>query len=92
IQNQQNPPSDPMDPPPPSNQKPPAQRLVEDLAEIKIIRAMQVRLNKRTENYGQRYTGEQAKDPDIVKELDNLANRQQRIFKTTDDFARGKNR
>src|SRR5262249_323874 len=52
------------------------QKLIDHIAELKMIRAMQVRVNTRTLVYGQRYTGEQTSDPDIQKELINLAERQ----------------
>jgi hypothetical protein len=42
--------------------------------------------------YARQYTGEQARDPDIQKELGDLARRQQKIFDATNDIARGKNR
>jgi hypothetical protein len=78
-------------PPPPSGQ-PPDQRLIELLAELKMIRSMQVRVNSRTKVYGERYTGEQTDDADIQRELDNLAQRQLKIFEVTDNIYRGKNR
>jgi hypothetical protein len=68
------------------------QKLIDQLAELKMIRAMQVRVNTRTQVYGQRYTGEQADDPDIQKELSNLAERQMKIFQITQDIYRGNNK
>ena len=62
------------------------------LAELKMIRAMQIRVNSRTKVYGDRYTGEQAADPDIQRELGDLASRQQKIFEVTNNIYRGKNR
>src|SRR5262249_40010925 len=53
-------------PPPPG--PPPPQRLIDLLAELKMIRSMQIRVNGRTKTYATQYTGEQADDPDIQKE------------------------
>jgi hypothetical protein len=68
------------------------QRLIDILAELKMIRSLQVRVNNRTVAYARRYPGEQANDSDIQKELANLAQRQQKIFEVTNNIARGKNR
>lgn len=68
------------------------QKLIDHIAELKMIRAMQVRVNTRTQIYGQRYTGEQADDADIQKELLNLAERQMKIFQITNDIYRGNNK
>jgi hypothetical protein len=68
------------------------QRLIDILAELKMIRSLQIRVNSRTTAYARRYPGEQASDPDIQKELANLARRQQKIFEVTNNIARGKNR
>jgi len=57
-----------------------------------MIRSMQVRVNGRTVTYGRQYPGEQANDPDIQKELANLAQRQQKIFSITNNIHRGKNK
>lgn len=71
---------------------PGSQKLIDLLAELKMIRAMQARVNVRTEVYGTKYTGEQADDPEIQKELVNLAQRQLKIHEVTDNIYRGKNR
>ena len=68
------------------------QNLIDILAELKMIRSMQVRVNNRTTTYGRQYTGEQAAAPEIQKELENLAERQKKIFDVTNSIARGKNR
>jgi hypothetical protein len=68
------------------------QKLLDLLAELKMIRAMQVRVNSRTKVYGEKYKGEQAADADIQKELTDLAMRQQKIFDVTDNLYRGKNK
>jgi hypothetical protein len=68
------------------------QKLLDLLAELKMIRAMQVRVNSRTKVYGEKYQGEQTDDGDIRKELNDLAGRQQKIFEVTDNIYRGKNK
>jgi hypothetical protein len=68
-----------------------SQKLIDLLAELKLIRAFQVRVNSRTTIYAKQYPGEQANDPDIRKELGNLAQRQFKIFEATNNIARGKN-
>ena len=78
--------------PPPGGSQQGNQNLIDILAELKMIRSMQVRVNSRTTTYSQRYQGEQAADPEIQKELQNLADRQKKIFDVTNSIARGKNR
>jgi hypothetical protein len=79
---------------PPSNQPPPNvdPKLLDLLAELKMIRSMQKRVNDRTRIYGRQYQGEQASQPTIVRELHNLADRQERIFDVTNRIAKGDNR
>jgi len=79
-------------PPPPPGGKPPDQRLIDMLAELKMIRSLQLQINNRTKAYASQYPGEQADEPDIVKELQNLAQRQDKVHKVTKDIATGKNR
>jgi DNA repair exonuclease SbcCD ATPase subunit len=69
----------------------PDQRLLDLLAELKMIRAMQVRVNARTQLYGRQYQGEQASDPNLRRELRGLAERQARIFEVTNRIVRGEN-
>lgn len=72
-------------PAPPKTSKEP--RLIDFVAELKMIRSLQVRVNDRTKVYGQLYRGEQAEAPEIRKELKDLADRQLKIYdvtKTTD--------
>jgi hypothetical protein len=79
-------------------------RLLDLLAELKMIRSMQKRVNARTELYGKQYAGEQAPPPEqgsnneereryerIQTELKDLSKRQQKIGKVTHDIATGKN-
>lgn len=64
-------------------EKPKEPKLVEPISELKMIRAMQIRVNHRTSSYGDQYPGEQAKTPEIKKELNNLSDRQKRIATIT---------
>ncbi len=77
-------------PPPGQPQDPP---LVDVLAELKMIRALQMRVNTRTARYskflGQR---EQAEQPELVEAIRRLAERQQRIYQITRDLELGRNR
>ncbi|HEV3258538.1 MAG TPA: hypothetical protein VG013_16800 [Gemmataceae bacterium] len=83
------PPGNPS-PKPPSPPKDPS--LLEKVAELKMIRSMQKRVNSRTETYGDRYAGEQAADPEVRQELQELSARQKRIFRVTSDMYRGLNK
>ncbi len=82
----------------------PPDKLLDLLAELKMIRSMQKRVNQRTEVYGKQYAGEQAPPPEngstpeereryvqIQNELKDLSKRQQKIGKVTHDLATGKN-
>jgi len=77
--------SNPSGPPPP-------QQLLDKIAELKMIRSLQIRVNGRTTTYGKMYTGEQAEEPNIRRELRNLSDRQERIFEITNRMAKGDNR
>jgi hypothetical protein len=78
--------------PPPPPGEPGPQGLIDRIAELKMIKALQVRVYKRTELWGKRYQGEQAAVPDIVTELKDLATRQLRIYQVTDNIVKGRNR
>jgi hypothetical protein len=94
----------PKTPPKPGQSGPRQDPLIDMLAELKMIRSMQVRVNTRTEVYGKQYEGEQAPPPSIAtdakqrdhfemiqRELKDLSVRQKKISKVTDDIAKGKN-
>ncbi len=78
-------------PPPPPGGQPPPQKLIDMLADLKMIRTLQEQINKRTKAYAAEYPGEQAGDPGIQKELHGLAGRQDKVHKVTKDLATGKN-
>src|SRR5262249_49597842 len=66
--------------------------LVDQLAELKTLRALQYRVNRRTKILGREVDGEQAVVPDIVKQLREQARRQEKIQKATYDLSTGRNR
>jgi len=76
-QPQQGPPSDP--------------ELVQKLAELKILRSLQIRINSRTKQIGNLVTGDQADDEDLIRQLHKLAEAQTRIQRATYDLATNKN-
>jgi hypothetical protein len=65
--------------------------LVDKLAELKMIRSLQMRINRRTQRYGKMIEGEQAETPDLLEALRALAERQQRVRQATSDLAQGRN-
>ncbi len=66
-------------------------RLVEQLAELKMIRSLQNQVNRLTKQVGLQIEGEQAEDADTVHLLRDLARRQQRIQDATYDLSIGRN-
>jgi hypothetical protein len=81
------------------------QPLLEELAELKMIRNMQLRVNRQTNLYGKEYPGEQApsaeqaKNPQerekaeiLTKEHKNLQDKQEKIYEVTNSLYRGKNK
>lgn len=81
-QPQQSPDSEPAEPP-----------LVDSLAELKMVRSLQMWVNKRTQLYRERLEGELTPNDraELEESVNKLADRQQRIFRTTRDIAQGKN-
>ncbi len=80
----------------PPGQAPPAgqpaePRLVHKLAELKMIRSLQVRIYQRTQRYGQMIEGEQAETAELLEALRELAARQRRVHKATADLEEGQN-
>jgi len=69
--------------------KPPP--LVNKLAELKMLRSLQYRVNRRTKQMGRLVDGEQALDADVVSQLRQLSERQAKVQKATHDLATGKN-
>jgi hypothetical protein len=66
-------------------------QLVDKLAELKMIRSLQLRIYQRTQRYGQMIEGEQAETAELLEALEALAERQQRVHKATADLGQGRN-
>jgi hypothetical protein len=86
--------SDPGKPGQPGKSGPPGdQKLLELLQELKMVRSLQKRVNDRTNTYGKLFPNEeQARDPQIVRELRSLSERQQRIQDIVSRIAKGDNK
>lgn len=72
--------------------EPGEQPLVDQLAELRMIRALQLRVNRRTTQYGAMIEGEQALESDLLGLLDELALRQAKIVQATHDLETGSNK
>ena len=65
--------------------------LVDLLAEVKMIRALQLRVNDRTQRYSKLISGDRAQNAEILEALHLLAQRQKRIHQITRDLEKGMN-
>ncbi len=85
---------EPPKPGQPGKSGPPGdQKLLELLQELKMVRSLQKRVNDRTNTYGRLFPNEeQARDPQVVRELRNLSERQQRIQEIVSRIAKGDNK
>ena len=73
--------------------QPKDQKLLELIQELKMVRALQKRVNDRTVDYAKRFPNqEQTADPQIVRDLRILAERQQRIQQIVERIAKGDNK
>jgi hypothetical protein len=83
-------------PPPPPGGPPPdqpqLQKLLDEIAELKMIKQLQIQVNNRTSMYGKKAPGEQSEDPQTVKEVKDLAARQQKLETMVYDLVTGKNK
>ena len=72
--------------------EPGEQPLVDKLAELKMIRSLQKRVNTRTKRYAQLLTdgAEQVEEPELFEALDRLAERQNKIERAAHDIATGR--
>ena len=70
------------------------QPLLDQIAELKMIRALQMQVNSRTQRYSKLLTDgvEQASEPDLIEALKRLGEREERVYRTTRDIVVGKNR
>ena len=86
-------------------QQPQDQRLIDQIAELKMVRSIQLQINRRTEQYAKQFATEQLPPPTSVgdarrradleqtrTELKDLSRRQDKIGKVTKDMALGKNK
>jgi hypothetical protein len=86
-----------QDPPPPGQPVDPGDMpLVDEIAELKMIRGMQIRINTRTKRYSRLLVDRDdpvgtTLDEDLRRELLKLADRQKRIYGITRDLVIGKN-
>ncbi len=71
--------------------QPPPKELLDKLAELKLVRSRQIIVNKRTENYGKMYPGEQADVKDVQDELKKLGKDQGKLQKIITDMTTQKN-
>jgi hypothetical protein len=71
--------------------QPGEQPLVDQLAELRMIRALQMRVNRRTQQYGALIEGEQALEDELLEMLDELSLRQAKILEATHDLEMGTN-
>ncbi|MFN7806989.1 MAG: hypothetical protein ACK5TO_23525 [Planctomycetaceae bacterium] len=68
------------------------QELVDKLAELKMLRTLQLRINNRTRRLGREVEGEQAEAAEVIDQLQDLAERQARVQKATYDISTGRNK
>ena len=68
------------------------QGLVDILSELKMLRSLQYRVNRRTKQLGRLVEGEQASDPDLRAQLQSLSQRQAKIQQSTYNLATGRNK
>lgn len=65
---------------------------MDQLAELKMLRSLQLRVNRRTKQLGRTFDGEQATQEEAVQQLQQLSGRQSRIQQATSDLVKGKNK
>jgi hypothetical protein len=84
-QQQQQPPAEGEQPDPP---------LIDQLAELKMIRSLQMRINMRTRRLARLVEGDvgQADKPELLEQLQRLAEREESVFRVTRDIVTGKNK
>jgi hypothetical protein len=79
----------PTPPPPPGQGS--GQALIDQLSELRMIRALQMRVNTRTKRYSKLIEGDQADNPDLLEALRRLSKYQEKIYRITRDLESGKN-
>ena len=66
--------------------------LVDLISELKLLRSLQLRINRRTERYNKPQEGEQESEQSILELLEQLSTRQARIQRATYDLSTGRNK
>ncbi|MGZ0168407.1 MAG: hypothetical protein ACKVHE_02520 [Planctomycetales bacterium] len=66
--------------------------LVDALSELKMLRSLQLRINRRTRQLGRMIEGDQAGETELLKQLKTLSGRQSRIQRATYDLSTGRNK
>jgi hypothetical protein len=66
--------------------------LVDEIAELKMLRSLQLRINRRTKRLGSLVKGEQATEAEVVEQLQTLSRRQSQVQQATHNLATGKNK
>lgn len=66
--------------------------LVDSLSELKMLRSLQLRINRRTRQLGRMIDGDQADEPEVLKQLKTLSGRQSRVQQATYDLSTGRNK
>lgn len=64
--------------------------LVDKIAELKMLKTLQTRINRRTKTLGALFEGEQATEPEVISQLQELSRRQGRLHRATYDLSIGK--
>jgi hypothetical protein len=88
LKDKKNPPPKQSDAPPPPPQD---QKLLEKIQELKMIRAMQIRVNSRTEKYATAYPMGTPTSEQVQSELRELIQRQEQIIEVTNKLSKGDN-
>lgn len=65
--------------------------LVDALSELKMLRSLQLRINKRTQQLAKLAKGPEALNPELIDQLKTLSRRQARIQQATFDLSTGRN-
>ena len=76
--------------PPPGEGGPAEPPLVDKIAELKMIRSLQLRVNRRTKLIAD--TAAKTSDPELLRTLQDLAEREQDVHRITRDIVLGKNK
>jgi hypothetical protein len=81
----------------PGGGQPPDPSLIDMLAEVKMLKSLQLRVNRRTETYRRQLDNPDddlgtAKRQDLVKGLNDLTEREERIFRAARDLVTGRNK